>query len=64
MNNPIPRSSLFGTPRDLEALDQQIRSLSTEQERALAYTYTMLAFNLAHKMVEAEKAGLNTSEAV
>jgi hypothetical protein len=64
MKNPIPHSSLFGTPRDLEALDQQIRSLNTEAERALAYTYTMLAFNLAYKMVEAEKAGLSVSEAV
>jgi hypothetical protein len=55
MNNPIPRSSLFGTPESLEALDQQIRNLSTDAERAIAYTYTMLAFNLAHKMIEQEK---------
>jgi hypothetical protein len=53
--NPIPRSSLFGTPEDLTALDQQIRSLSTDAERAIAYHYTMLAFNLAYKMVEEAK---------
>lgn len=64
MKNPVPRSSLFATPRDLVELDERIRSLSTEQERALAYHYSMLAFNLAHKMVEAEKAGLSVSEAV
>jgi len=53
--NPIPRSSLFGTPENLEALDLQIRSLNTEAERAIAYHYTMLAFNLAYKMVEEAK---------
>ncbi len=53
--NPIPRSSLFGTPEDLTALDPQIRSSSTGTERAIAYHYTMLAFNLAYKMVEEAK---------
>jgi hypothetical protein len=53
--NPIPRSSLFGTPENLEALDLQIRSLGTDAERAIAYHYTMLAFNLAYKMVEEGK---------
>lgn len=52
--NPIPRSSLFGTPEDLTALDLQIRTLS-DAERAIAYHYTMLAFNLAYKMVEEAK---------
>ena len=56
MSNPIPRSSLFGTPESLEALDKQIRLLSTDAERAIAYHYTMLAFNLAYKLVEQEKA--------
>jgi hypothetical protein len=56
MINPIPRSSLFGTPESLEALDMMIRTLNTDEERAIAYQYTMFAFNLAHKMVEAEKA--------
>ncbi len=53
--NPIPRSSLFGTPEDLTALDQQIRALSTSAERPIAYHYTMLAFNLAYKKVEEAK---------
>ncbi len=53
--NSIPRSSLFATPENLEALDRQIRSLNTDAERAIAYQYTMLAFNLAYKMVEEEK---------
>ena len=53
--NPIPRSSLFATPENLEALDRQIRLLNTENERAVAYLYSMLAFNLAYKMVEEAK---------
>ena len=56
MINLIPRSSLFGTPEDLHALDLQIRTLGTDEERSIAYQYTMYAFNLAHKMIEAEKA--------
>lgn len=52
--NPIPHSSLFGTPESLEALDLQIRQLS-ESEKAIAYTYTMLAFNYAYKLVEQNK---------
>jgi hypothetical protein len=52
--NPIPHSSLFGTPESLEALDAQIRQLS-ESEKAIAYTYTMLAFNYAYKLVEQNK---------
>ena len=51
MSNPIPHSSLFATPESLEALDQQIRSLPAH-DRAIAYTYTMLAFNLAHRLVK------------
>jgi len=50
----------FGTPESLEALDQQIRNLSTDAERNIAYTYTMLAFNFAHKLIEQEKAASNS----
>ena len=53
--NPIPRSSLFATPENLEMLDRQIRTLNTDAERAIAYQDTMLAFNLAYKMVEEAK---------
>ena len=45
----IPYSSLFATPESLTALDEQIRQLPAEQ-RSIAYQYTMLAFNLAHKL--------------
>ena len=55
MVNPILHSSLFGTPESLEQLDHSIRELSST-ERAIAYKYTMLAFNLAYKLVEEEKA--------
>ena len=55
MVNPILRSSLFGTPESLEQLDESIRSLP-DSERAIAYKYTMLAFNLCYKLVEEEKA--------
>ena len=51
ITNPIPKSSLFDTPSDLTALDERIRQLPMEH-RGLAYLYTMMAFNLAHKMVE------------
>ena len=55
MDNPIIRSSLFGTPESYEALDQQIQQLPNEQ-KSVAYLYTMLAFNLAYKLVEQEKS--------
>ena len=54
--NSIPYSSLFATPESLEALDEQIRALNLDSERAIAYRYTMMAFNLAHKLIEQEKA--------
>lgn len=55
MVNPILHSSLFGTPESLEQLDEFIRGLPST-ERAIAYQFTMLAFNLAYKLVEEEKA--------
>lgn len=55
MQNPIPHSSLFVTPKSVEDLDSFIRQLP-DNERPLAYHYTMLAFNLAYKMVEDAKA--------
>lgn len=51
----IPYSSLFATPESLEDLDQRIREL-TPSERAIAYQYTMMAFNLAHKIAEQKEA--------
>lgn len=56
LTSPIPYSSLFATPESLEALDEQIRQLPASQ-RGLAYQYTMMAFNLAHKLTrQAEEA--------
>jgi hypothetical protein len=54
MTNPIPHSSLFATPEDLYSLDLAIKQLSSS-EQAIAYHYTMLAFNLAHKMIEQQQ---------
>ena len=54
-NSPIPHSSLFVTPDSLADLDQMIRNLSNEAERAIAYRYTMFAFNLANKLINEKK---------
>ena len=50
----IPKSSLFMTPASLEQLDEMIRQLPAKQQ-GTAYHFTMLAFNLAHKLVEEQK---------
>ena len=55
MINPIPRSSLFGTPASVEALDQYIRSMSPREQQT-AYLISMLTINLCYKLVEEEKA--------
>ena len=52
LTDPIPHSSLFYTPQSTYELDMMIKCLGTEQERAVAYKYTMLAFNLAHKLAK------------
>jgi len=52
--DPIPHSSLFHTPESTYELDLMIRKLSRE-EQAIAYQYTMLAFNLAHKLTQDAK---------
>ena len=54
-DSPIPHSSLFVTPESLADLDFMIRELSNDAERAIAYRYTMFAFNLAHKLVKDEQ---------
>ena len=55
----IPRSSLFVTPASLEQLDEMIRQLPASQ-RSVAYHYTMLAFNLTHKIAQEEQKGSRT----
>lgn len=54
MTDPIPHCRLFYTPESTYELDCMIKSLSRE-EQALAYRYTMLAFNLAHKLTQDAK---------
>ena len=52
--DPIPHCRLFYTPESTYELDLMIRKLSQE-EQAIAYQYTMLAFNLAHKLTQDAK---------
>lgn len=54
MISDIPRSSLFHTPESTYELDLMIKNL-TRAEQAIAYQYTMLAFNLAHKLAKQEE---------
>lgn len=51
LSTPIPHSSLFHTPESTYELDCMIKQLSRE-EQAIAYRFTMLAFNLAHKLTK------------
>ena len=54
MTDPIPHSSLFITPESTYELDSMIKEL-TREEQAIAYRFTMLAFNLAHKLTQDAK---------
>ena len=51
VNNPIPTSKLFVTPKDEQDLFNRIEQLSGA-EKALAFQIAMMTFNLSHKMVE------------
>jgi hypothetical protein len=55
MSNPIIRSSLFVTPKDFADLDRMIRNIGTGEEQRLVYLGTMMALNLADKLVEDQK---------
>jgi hypothetical protein len=55
MLNPIIRSSLFRTPKDFADLDRMIRNIGTTEEQRLVYLGSMMALNLAHKLVEDQK---------
>ena len=46
MNNPIQKNNLVHTPDSMEDFIAIIDRLSTE-ERIVAYTYSMMAWNLA-----------------
>jgi len=54
MKNPVPHSSMFATPINLEALLLQIDNISNKSERATVMTYVMMALNTAHNLVEQE----------
>jgi hypothetical protein len=51
VNNPIPTSKLFVTPKDEQDLYNRIEAMSGA-EKALAFQIAMMTFNLAHKLVE------------
>jgi hypothetical protein len=51
MINPILYSSLFPTPKSEQELDAYIQSLP-ESQQSIAYKVSMMAFNLAHTLVE------------
>jgi len=54
-HNPVPRSPLFATPTDQQSLDAYIQRLP-KSDQAVAYTVSMMTFNLAHKLVNDEMA--------
>lgn len=51
VNNPIPTSKLFVTPKDEQDLFNRIEQLSGT-DKALAFQIAMMTFNLANKLVE------------
>jgi hypothetical protein len=53
IDNPIPRNGLFATPESAEAFAEYLMQFSGA-ERTVAFTAAQMAFNLAHKLVEAE----------
>lgn len=57
MSNPIPRSDLFVTPVSFEELMLMTENCTGDNnERRLVYLGAMMALNLAHKLVEDDKA--------
>ena len=55
MKNPVPKSKLFVTPKDEQDLFERIEAMP-KADKALAYQVAMMAFNLAHKLVDREIA--------
>ena len=53
VNNPIPTSKLFVTPKDEQDLFNRIEQL-TGAEKALAFQIAMMTFNLCYQLVETE----------
>ena len=51
VNNPIPTSKLFVTPKDEQDLFNRLEQF-TGAERALAFQIAMMTFNLCNQLVE------------
>jgi hypothetical protein len=51
VQNPIPTSKLFVTPKDEQDLFNRIEQLSGA-EKALAFQIAMMTFNLCNQLVE------------
>ena len=51
IENPIPKSKLFVTPKDEQDLFNRLEQL-TGAERALAFQIAMMTFNLCNQLVE------------
>ena len=52
MQNPIPRSSLWATPKSEQDLYDMLQGVGSAEEQRLAWHGAMLALNLAHTLVE------------
>jgi hypothetical protein len=51
INNPIPTSKLFVTPKDEQDLYDRIEQM-TGREKAIAFQVAMMTFNLCNRLVE------------
>ena len=52
MINPINKSNLFVTPGSFEELTEIIESIGSAEEKRMAWLGAMMAWNLAHDLVE------------
>jgi hypothetical protein len=50
--NPIPNSSLWMTPADMDHLARLLNESGTKEEQRMAWYGAMLALNLAHMLHE------------
>ena len=55
MNNPIPNSKLWVTPKDEQDLYRRLDNIGDSHEKQIAWNAAMIALNLAHKLVEEQK---------
>jgi hypothetical protein len=52
MSNPIPHSSLWTTPADLDHLTLLLNECGSKEEQRMAWYGAMLALNLCHNLLE------------